>query len=175
MEQRIRFELLYAKHAPAVKAYILRRAHSSIADDLVAEVFVVCWRRFEELPVDPLPWLLGVARRVLSTQRRSERRGIALRERLADSIGSQPLAQPHTATMLAGALERLPEPDRELLLLIAWDDLSPAQAAVVLGVRAATVRVRLHRARRRLIKALAQEHEGHEEPVACVTLPMEAS
>ncbi len=57
-----------------------------MADDVVAEVFVVCWRRFEDVPADPLPWLLGVARRVLSTQRRGERRRGALRERLAEAV-----------------------------------------------------------------------------------------
>ena len=87
MERRLRFELLYAKHAPAVKAYVLRRADASTADDVVADVFVVCWRRFEEVPVDPLPWLLGVARRVLSTQRRGERRRGALHDRLAGQAG----------------------------------------------------------------------------------------
>lgn len=172
MDQRIRFELLYAKHAPAVKAYILRRARPSVADDLVAEVFVVCWRRFAEIPVDPLPWLLGVARRVLSTQRRTEQRGAALQERLADTLPGLSPAQPPNEPALAGALARLPEPDRELLLLIVWEELSPARAAVVLDIRPATVRVRLHRARRRLAKALAQERE---EPTECVPLPMEAT
>jgi RNA polymerase sigma-70 factor (ECF subfamily) len=51
----LRFELLYAKYAPAVKAYALRRAEVAAADDVVAEVFVVCWRRFDEVPADPLP------------------------------------------------------------------------------------------------------------------------
>ena len=82
MERRLRFELLYAKHAPVVKAYVLRRADPTTADDVVADVFVVCWRRFEVIPTDPLPWLLGVAWRVLSTQRRGERRRGALRDRL---------------------------------------------------------------------------------------------
>lgn len=172
MDERIRFELLYVKHAPAVKAYILRRTNASIADDLVAEVFVVCWRRFAEIPVDPLPWLLGVARRVLSTQRRTEQRGAALRERLADTLSAPPAAHPAEETALACALAQLPEPDRELLLLIAWEELSAAQAAVVLNVKPATVRVRLHRARRRLAKALARERN---EPTACVSLPMEAA
>ena len=88
VERQLRFELLYAKHAPAVKAYVLRRSAASTADDIVAEVFVVCWRRFEEVPVDPLPWLLAVARRVLSTQRRGERRRGALHERLAGEAGA---------------------------------------------------------------------------------------
>jgi RNA polymerase sigma-70 factor (ECF subfamily) len=163
VERQIRFELLYARHAPAVKAYVLRRARSTLADDLVAEVFTVCWRRFDEIPPDPLPWLLGVARRVLSTQRRAERRTSALHERLAQDGSPEPQcpADPAART-LGGALERLAERDRELLLLIAWEGLSPSQAATVLGIRPATARVRLHRARRRLAHALAiQDPEQH--------------
>jgi RNA polymerase sigma-70 factor, ECF subfamily len=173
VERRLRFELLYAKHAPAVKAYALRRADASTAEDVLAEVFVVCWRRFDEIPTDPLPWLLGVARRVLSTQRRGERRRVALRERLAETIldYSEPVVELEDGT-LARALGRLGESDRELLLLIAWDGLSPAQAAVVLGVKPATARVRLLRARRRLSHALA---EKGSDPSPCEPLSMEAS
>lgn len=188
MERRLRFELLYAKHAPAVKAYVLRRSDTSTADDIVAEVFIVCWRRFDETPPDPLPWLLGVARRVLSTQRRGERRRGALRDRLAEThahppadmttdplvaspeIEDDPLASVADAA-LAGALAQLSDDDRELLLLIAWDGLSPAEAATVLGLKPVTVRVRLLRARRRLTLALASEQS---DPTTCPPLSMEA-
>jgi RNA polymerase sigma-70 factor (ECF subfamily) len=185
MERRVRFELLYGEHAPAVKAYILRRAHPSVTDDLVAEVFMVCWRRLDELPAEPLPWLLGVARRVLSTQRRGERRRVALHRRLAES-GAAVGAVEGASGALRRALERLSETDREVLLLIAWEELSPAQAAAVLDVTAATVRVRLHRARRRLARALLREggERGEEvekgergeggEPLPCTPLTMEA-
>jgi RNA polymerase sigma-70 factor, ECF subfamily len=207
----LRFELLYAKYAPAVKAYVLRRAAASTADDVVAEVFVVCWRRFEEVPVDPLPWLLGVARRVLSTQRRGERRRGALRERLAGQVGEgmDAALEDFVATLptdfaasadtdgdltdgsasasryegeavlagvddpaLAAALARLNDADRELLLLIAWDGLSPAEAATVLAIKPATARVRLLRARRRLTQALSRERS---DPTTCSSLSMEAS
>lgn len=208
----MRFELLYAKFAPAVKAYVLRRAAASTADDVVAEVFVVCWRRFEEVPVDPLPWLLGVARRVLSTQRRGERRRGALHERLAGQVGGGMGDAPEdfaaatptdfaTRTsavagdiaggpaavsrypgegalagvadpVLVAALTCLSESDRELLLLIAWDGLSPAEAATVLGIKPATARVRLLRARRRLTQALSRERS---DPTTCSSLSMEAS
>ena len=178
MERRVRFELLYGEHAPAVKAYILRRAQPSVADDLVAEVFMVCWRRLDKLPAEPLPWLLGVARRVLSTQRRGERRAGALHRRLAESGapqlvgGALPPAVDSTGAALREALEQLRESDREILLLIAWEGLSPTQAGAVLGIKAATVRVRLHRARRRLARALVREGA---EPLPCTPLPMEAS
>jgi RNA polymerase sigma factor (sigma-70 family) len=173
MERRARFKVLYGAHAPAVKGYILRRAEPSLADDLLAEVFIVAWRRLDEVPADPLPWLLGVARRVLATQRRGERRRRALRDRLAENSAAPPAIQagPDTAR-LRGALERLGESDRELLLLIAWEELSPSQVAAVLGVKPGTVRVRLHRARRRLAEALARERE---QPTRCTSLPMEAS
>jgi RNA polymerase sigma factor (sigma-70 family) len=178
MERRVRFELLYGEHAPAVKAYIQRRAQPSVADDLVAEVFLVCWRRLDKLPTEPLPWLLGVARRVLSTQRRGERRGAALHRRLTESGTPQPAVGAlspvvsSTGAALRVALEQLSDCDREILLLTAWEGLSPTQAATVLGVKAATARVRLHRARRRLARALI--HEGHE-PLPCTPLTMEAS
>ena len=154
VNRRERFEAVYARHAPAVKAYALRRADVASADDVVAEVFVVCWRRFEELPVDALPWLLGVARRVLSTQRRGERRRTALGERLAQ-VGRG--AGEAGDAGLAEALAQLSGSDRELLLLIAWEGLSPAQAATALGVKPSTARVRLMRARRRLSAALVDE------------------
>jgi RNA polymerase sigma-70 factor (ECF subfamily) len=184
----LRFELLYAKHAPAVKAYVLRRADASTADDVVAEVFLVCWRRFEEVPPDPLPWLLGVARRVLSTQRRGDRRRGALRDRLTETAAgsSVDVAADHLPVTpgmeegalanvldvpLAAALAQLSEDDRELLLLIAWDGLSPGEAATALGIKPATARVRLMRARRRLTQALARERS---DPATCPSLSMEA-
>lgn len=120
MERRLRFELLYGKYAPAVKAYVLRRAQTSAADDLVVEVFLVCWRRMNEVPLEPLPWLLAIAGRVLSTTR---------------SEGPPP--------PLGGS-------DRELLRLIAWEGLSPRQAADILGVSSARARAHLLFARRRL-------------------------
>ncbi len=104
----MRFELLYIKYAPTVKAYVLRRAEVSTAEDVVAEVFVVCWRRFEEIPVDPLPWLLGVARRVLSTQRRGERRRGALHERLAGQVGREMGDAPEDFVAAAQHLPHIP-------------------------------------------------------------------
>lgn len=121
MERRLRFELLYGKYAPAVKAYVLRRTQSPAADDLVVEVFLVCWRRMNEVPLEPLPWLLGIARRVLST----------------------------STTASRGAPPGLGSSDRELLRLIAWERLSPRQAAVILGVSSSRTRAHLLFARRR--------------------------
>lgn len=173
----MRFEALYGKQAAAVKAYVLRRSDASTADDVLAEVFVVCWRRFDEVPPDPLPWLLGIARRVLSTQRRGDQRRTALRERLSEgarepAVTAEAEDPAVEDPVLRDALARLSEDDRELLSLIAWDGMSPTQAATVLGVKPGTVRVRLSRARRRLTHALSREGS---DLAPCSPLSMEAS
>jgi len=133
----------------------------------------VCWRRLEEVPADPLPWLLGVARNVLGTLRRGEHRRAALRGRLAEvevSAGSELFGIGDG--VLAAAMARLSEGDRELLLLTAWEGLSIRQLAVSLGLRPSTARVRLMRARRRLRAALVRvEATSH----TCVAATMEVS
>jgi RNA polymerase sigma-70 factor (ECF subfamily) len=153
VQRRVRLEALFSEHARTVRAYALRRTDPTTADDVVAEVFVVAWRRLDDLPPDPLPWLLRCARNTLSNAQRSQRRRGALAQRLA--------AEPHIETRgdgrLADALAALRPADRELLLLIAWDGLSPEQAASALGCSRGTLAVRLHRARRRLRRALDAE------------------
>ena len=69
-----RLEALFDEHYSAVRTYARRRAPEALVDDVVAETFLVAWRRIDELPDDVRPWLLGVARKTLSTQLRSARR-----------------------------------------------------------------------------------------------------
>src|SRR5947209_42011 len=78
-----RFEGLYVAHAGRVGAYVRRRAASSTADDVIADTFLVAWRRLDDVPDRALPWLLGVARRLLANERRRDGRAAALHERLA--------------------------------------------------------------------------------------------
>ena len=155
MSQRDQFELIYHHHAPAVKAYVMRRAPAAAADDVVSDVFTVCWRRLEDVPEDPLPWLIGVAAHVLRTHRRTEARRDRLRDRLTDAEVTLE-GPPVEPTTLGDALAQMRDRDRELLLLVAWDGLSPTEAAAVLGIAPVTVRVRLHRARNRLRAALRE-------------------
>jgi RNA polymerase sigma-70 factor (ECF subfamily) len=156
-----RFEELYRRYAARVYAYALRRTSKAGADDAVADVFLVAWRRLDDLPPEPLPWLLGTARKVLANRRRGERRALALRDRLA-SQPREPEAAPGALDhRVAGALAALDKRDRELLMLVAWEGLSVTEAAQALGVRAGTVAVRLHRARQRFARALAQ----HDAPL----------
>ena len=78
-----RFEELFREHYGAVRGYALRRAPADLAQDAVSETFLVAWRRLDDVPADALPWLFGVARRVLANQRRSADRSSALERRLA--------------------------------------------------------------------------------------------
>lgn len=151
-----RFEDIYGAHASAVLGYLMRRTDAASADELLTEVFAVCWRRIEQVPTEALPWLFEVARRVLSTERRSVQRRAALRQRLQDTMprrAEDPPSLPESP--LGTALQALDARDRELLLLIAWEGLTPGQAATALGLKPGTARVRLTRARRRLARHLA--------------------
>jgi RNA polymerase sigma-70 factor (ECF subfamily) len=151
-----RLEALFREHYEAVLAFARRRASLQVADDVAAETFAIAWRKAHEIPRDPLPWLLGVARRVLSTQRRSAERRGRLRKRLSDTVEPvQPVGG--TDARLGAALDRLPERDREALLLVAWEGLTPHEAAAVVGMTPTGFSVRLHRARRRLRRALESE------------------
>ncbi len=155
------FEQLYRAHADRVHAYALRRTSPAVADDIVAEVFLVAWRKLHKIPADAeLPWLLAVARRVLANRRRSEGRAAALHVRLADEsrTGAAGVDGPPVNDAVQRALAGLSDGDRELLLLVAWEGLRVHEAAQVLGVRANTAAVRLHRARQRLAGALAAEN-----------------
>ena len=153
-----RFDACFRQHYARVLAYALRRLRDrAAADDAAAETFLVAWRRLDDLPDDPLPWLLGIARHVIHNELRSSRR----RDRLAARIGVQPERRedpagetsPATDQALC-ALARLCERDREVLLLTTWDGLDHKRAAVVLGCSRGTFAVRLHRARTRLAREL---------------------
>jgi RNA polymerase sigma-70 factor, ECF subfamily len=150
-----RFEELYRAHAGRVRAYALRRTTAGAADDVVSEVFLIAWRRLDRVPDRPLPWLLGVARRVLANRRRSDDRVGALHARLAAAHRDHdPDALPGDERVLA-ALAGCSEADRELLMLVAWEELAAPEIAEVLGIRRGTVAVRLHRARQRFAESLA--------------------
>lgn len=169
-EERQRFELLFDRHRRAVLGYALRRVDEPAdAADVLAETFLVAWRRVGEVPAGEhaRPWLFGVARRVLANQRRGEQRRSGLAERLGEELTAQLPAhasQHHDGdrdgARVRAALARLSREDREVVLLAAWEELTPAQIGVVLGVRGVTARSRLHRARRRLKAELETTNEA---------------
>ncbi|WHT18899.1 sigma-70 family RNA polymerase sigma factor [Crossiella sp. CA-258035] len=151
-----RFTALYQLHYEDIARYLRRRAPELDCRDLVADVFLVAWRRFAELERArlPLPWLYGVARRVLANACRGARRADGLVAKAARYSGRD-LAADHTEQTedrlaLAAALAGLGETDREALRLIAWEGLSTRDAAAALGCSAAALSMRLLRLRRRL-------------------------
>ena len=161
----IRYGQLYRDQARAILAYALRRVESSEdAADVVAETFLVAWRRLDEVPVGDggRLWLYAVARRVIANLHRAERRRTRLGLRLAASMRTE-LASRSTATgegaEVLRAMGELGGDDRELLLLVSWEELSPGEAAKVLGISPLAARSRLHRARRRL-RALLEQRES---------------
>jgi RNA polymerase sigma factor (sigma-70 family) len=146
-------------HTAAVLAYALRRVPRDDAADVVAETFLVAWRRLDDVDErSALPWLYAVARRVLLSQRRSARRQQAIADRVAaaePSPTAESAARPGSQRLL-DALAGLSEQEREVLMLTAWEELSSSEAARVLGCSATAYRIRLHRARRRLRERLAE-------------------
>jgi len=168
--RRARFTDLFERtHAP-LTAYAVRRVvDPADAADVVAETFLVAWRRLDDVPDGDAarPWLYGVARRVLANHHRGERRRLALADRLREQVAEAVPAHEPADPALARAMDRLPPDDRELLRLVAWEELGRDEVAQVLGVPRATVRVRLHRARRRLAALLATldtAPEDHDPP-----------
>lgn len=178
-----RFRNLYRAHYRALHAFALRRcADPADAHDLVADTFLVLWRRIDEAPEgdEALLWLFGVARRVLANQRRSRTR----RERLNARLRALPQDVPAVDTMafaradaqaVLAALPHLSERDREVLLLAAWEGLSHSEIARVLGCSENAAMIRLHRARRRLREICRKEdaRAGHEQDDAANKRPPE--
>jgi DNA-directed RNA polymerase specialized sigma24 family protein len=159
-DRSARFEELFRAEYGSVAAYVSRRTEPDQVDDLIDEVFLVAWRRLEVVPAEARPWLLAVARNVLGTHIRGARRGRALGVRLALNYVDQVMPSPPAVpSELLAALATLGEKDREALMLVNWEGLSPTDAARVLGDRPATFRMRLHRARARLRQALEREND----------------
>jgi RNA polymerase sigma-70 factor (ECF subfamily) len=146
------FEQIYEEHREAVRMFVRRRAPESVVEDVVSETFLVCWRKLDRVPVEPLPWLYGVARKTLA----NERRRLARQQRVgaADPASASAEPEPVGDTVLAAAFAALSERDREVLRLVAWEGLSLSQAAVVLSCSALACRVRYHRAKTRLARRL---------------------
>jgi RNA polymerase sigma factor (sigma-70 family) len=164
---RRRFEEIFRATHPRVLSYALRRAQDrGSAEEAVSETFLIAWRRLDAVPPQqPLPWLLGTARRVLANQRRQAKRrspdGSLTPLDLVEVRDPAPLIPEGLAERdaFASAFAALGERDREVLSLIAWDGLRVRDAASVVGCTATAFSIRLHRARRRLLKEL--EASGH--------------
>lgn len=153
--RRQRFDALFEAHKVDVASYCSwRSASRADAEDAVAEVFLVAWRKIDLIPQGDgaRAWLYATARRVTANARRSIRRWDALYDRIAQDRsgeGPQPDVMSEEDALVHEALAVLRERDREVLLLVEWEGLRPAELAEVLGCQEVTARGRLHRARAR--------------------------
>ena len=155
-----RFEAVFAAHDRRVLAYATRRTSTlEDAEDVAAETFTIAWRRRDLLPDvnDALPWLLGIARRVAANHRRGRTRWLGLIDRLRHGRPAASVPIPTSPALVA--LSRMRDDDQELLRLLAWEGLTQAEAADVLGVSANAIAIRLHRARKRFGELLVTVEE----------------
>jgi len=160
------FGLLFRRHAAQIHAYAARRLGEPVADDVMAETFLAAFRhraRYDLSRQSARPWLYGIATRLIARHRRAEARAYSalartgvdpVTESFADEVITRVTAL-GARTQLAGALARLKTGDRDVLLLIAWADLTYEEVGESLGIPVGTVRSRLHRARAQVRQALA--------------------
>ena len=155
-----RFRRLYRRHYAAVHGFAYRRLlDRELAADAAAEVFLVAWRRLEQVPEAELGWLFGVAHRVVLATNRAFRPATAALEDAAVVVGGPDDPQERLVAWeelrrVAAAVDRLPEADRQVLLLVAWNELPRGQLGAALGCSRGAAAVRLHRARTRLREQL---------------------
>ena len=160
-----------------------RRTDSESAHDGAADTFLVAWRRIDQVPRDrELPWLYGVARRVLSQQRRSSGRRRNLAQKLG-GLARSDVPEPDTLVVrnseyaaVIDALERMGTHDQELLRLAVWEELPHADIGRILGCSAHAVDQRLYRATKRLSRELRSSgHKHGGPPITAFERGMEAS
>ncbi|WP_406058757.1 RNA polymerase sigma factor [Micromonospora sp. NBC_00860] len=176
-EHEKRFQRVYAANFEPLLAYAMRRVEQpEDAADIVAETFLVAWRRSHEMPpeAEVRLWLHGVARRVLANHHRSGARrgrlGDRLRQRFRSALAVDPGSEVPELLTVRAALARLNEVDRELLMLTFWEGLEPREVAVLLELNPAAVRTRLSRARARLRDLIGHDLDppGHVLDVMAV-------
>ncbi|MGI9647110.1 MAG: RNA polymerase sigma factor [Acidimicrobiia bacterium] len=181
-EEEDTFVRLFEAHHRAVLAYFLRRLPRDDAYDATADVFVVAWRRKDDVPVgsESLPWLYGVSRRVLANQLRSHRRSDRLFSKLTRLRSTQPdlpetiVIQQVEDRAMVGALATLRPQDQEILRLAYWEELPHAAIGEIVGCSRKTADVRIHRALRRLRQAFEQAgHRPEERQIGGTASPKE--
>jgi RNA polymerase sigma-70 factor (ECF subfamily) len=168
-----RFNALYRTHQPAVLRYACRRSDPHTARDVVAETFLVAWRKHSAIPDDPdqiEPWLYGVARRVLANTERSAHRSQRLTMRLRQVTREDQVPDLATSVTererLVQALRGLPARDQEALRLVGWEELDLAGAALAMGCSPSVMAARIYRARRKLEAALAAADRNPRRPAS---------
>jgi len=177
-EARARFEGLFAGHYGELLRFAQRRVGIDAAGDVVAETFLIAWRRLPEVPVEHArAWLYMTARHVIANELRARQRRDRLGEHTRDDIATDRAVAGDHATLIAeqirvrAVLESLSQMDQEVLRLTEWEQLDLTEAAAALGCSRTAAKVRLHRARRRFARRLAAADsspnpEGDQRPAA---------
>lgn len=159
-----RFEALARQLVDPLRRFLARRTDPETADDVLADTLLVCWRRLDDVPDEPLPWAYGVARNCLANALRSGRRQERVAAKVAAVDPPNEVASPHDdddgVPDLAEALAALPETDAELLRLWAWEQLTAAEIAEALEITPNAASVRLHRAKEKLREELGKSGAG---------------
>jgi len=168
------FAAVFDRYYLDIHRYAARRLDRHLADDVASETFLVAFARrdrYDPAHRDARPWLYGIASNLISRHHRAEQR----RYRAMARAGAEDLVEEHVDAAvdrldaaarrgpLAAALAEIPDRDRDVLLLVAWADLTSEQAGQALGIPAGTARSRLHRARQRLRAALDLPYEQSKE------------
>ncbi|HEY3773541.1 MAG TPA: RNA polymerase sigma factor [Solirubrobacteraceae bacterium] len=167
MSREERFRASFEEHYRAVARFVHTRGHGSAdAEDIIAATFEVAWKRMDKVPEgrDALPWLLGIARNLSRNAQRKSKREAAFVSQLSTVTvpwSEMPIEDRAASDEVMAALAQLRAVDRDLILLVAWDELTPAEAGQVLGLRPVTARSRLHRARQRM-SALLKESDASD-------------
>jgi RNA polymerase sigma-70 factor, ECF subfamily len=169
---------LYERHAQAVFRYLARRAGLEAGEDLLSDVFIAALNARSRVVVhesgSALPWLYGIASNVLRRHlRRNTRRGVGWTHDPGldwEAVDSRLDAQAQR-DQLRIALGGLSRSERELLLLVAWEGLTPTEAAMALGISNVAARSRLHRARQRALDALLPDHAAGKNPISLLPAP----
>ncbi|MET7607625.1 RNA polymerase sigma factor [Streptomyces avermitilis] len=158
MRQRgsVWFEDVYRDHRHHVWRYLLRRMPERDAEDALAEVFSQAWASRHSLRGPTLPWLYGIARHVVARTLARVHQSAGSSARLTLPVADSAEEQTAARSGALAALSCLSDAEREAVLLIAWEGLSPAQAARAAGCSTPAMTLRLHRARRRLERELGE-------------------
>jgi RNA polymerase sigma factor (sigma-70 family) len=157
-----RFTALYRQHHGQVRGFAQRRVGSAWAEEVVAETFLVAWRRIGDVPELAVPWLYRVALYEIANLRRrqamSDRIGDALRHSNSHGSWEDDTDSTELLRSVARAFDTLHQRDQEILRLAAWEQLSMVEGAAVLGCSVSAYRMRLHRARARLATKAGARH-----------------
>jgi len=168
------FTAVFDRHSGEILRYVYARLGPDLAEDVTAETFLAafgCRSKYDGAWPDARPWLYGIAMRQISRHRRVEERRLRLlrsapvdgpAEDHSDRAVARVTAQ-RLGPRLAAAVAALPRQDRELLLLIAWVELSYAEAATALSTTTSAVKARLHRIRVRMRQELGDDYPFNEE------------